>query len=61
VEGERDEKAAVDGGTYSIADASSVTRELDPRVHRRCWKIARRKLDCRVKPGNDAAADSWQA
>jgi hypothetical protein len=29
--------------------ALRVTRGLDPRVH-----LPRRKMDCRVKPGNDA-------
>jgi hypothetical protein len=31
---------------------TSVTRGLDPRVH-----LFRKKMDCRVKPGNDAYMD----
>jgi hypothetical protein len=31
---------------------SGVTRGLDPRVH-----PFRKKIDCRVKPGNDAELD----
>jgi hypothetical protein len=30
-----------------------VTRGLDPRVHRFRKKLVAKKMDCRVKPGND--------
>src|SRR5262249_28273043 len=31
----------------------SVMRGLDPRIHRLRKKSLRRRMDCRVKPGND--------
>jgi hypothetical protein len=31
----------------------SVTRGLDPRVHLLCEYTFAKRMDCRVKPGND--------
>jgi hypothetical protein len=36
-----------------LAPPRSVTRGLDPRVHLLCIKVLAKKMDCRVKPGND--------
>jgi len=32
-----------------------VTRGLDPRVHRFSQELFAKKMDCRVKPGNDVS------
>jgi hypothetical protein len=36
-----------------LVPSTAVTRGLDPRVHLLRIKLVRKKMDCRVKPGND--------
>jgi hypothetical protein len=45
-----------DSGRFDSAAASTnaVTRGLDPRVHYLRIELFAKKMDCRVKPGNDA-------
>jgi hypothetical protein len=31
----------------------SVMRGLDPRIHHASQRVVSKKMDCRVKPGND--------
>jgi hypothetical protein len=37
-----------------LAPITAVTRGLDPRVHHLREEHFTKKMDCRVKPGNDA-------
>jgi hypothetical protein len=37
-----------------------VTRGLDPRVHHSSQEFFAKRMDCRVKPGNDEMGqDNW--
>jgi hypothetical protein len=38
-------------GRKRVEDARE--RAYDPRIHPLCKKLLRRRMDCRVKPGND--------
>src|SRR5262249_58083843 len=41
------------GGGQPCARKRSATRGLDPRVHPLREKLLAKRMDCRVKPGND--------
>jgi len=47
------EHRPIDRVPMKLTHLSTVTRGLNPRVH-----PLRKKMDCRVKPGNDAVGES---
>ncbi len=43
-----------------FAATPAVTRGLDPRVHRSSKEVLAKRMDCRVKPGNDGLAYTYR-
>jgi hypothetical protein len=50
-------RACSDRFELVLAPINAVTRGLDPRVHHLAKSFIAKRMDCRVKPGNDSKLD----